>query len=57
MKGYLNNEKATKEVLDADGWLRSGDLGYRDQEGFFFFVDRIKEMIKYQGNQVGRKFR
>lgn len=52
MKGYLNNEAATSESLQADGWLKSGDLGYRDRDGDFFIVDRIKEMIKYQGNQV-----
>ncbi|XP_020708422.2 luciferin 4-monooxygenase [Athalia rosae] len=52
MKCYLNNEKATAEALPEDGWLRSGDLGYFDKDGDFFVVDRIKDMIKYQGNQV-----
>ncbi|XP_046425215.1 luciferin 4-monooxygenase-like isoform X1 [Neodiprion fabricii] len=52
MKGYLDNEEATSEALQTDGWLRSGDLGFYDRDGDFFIVDRLKEMIKYQGNQV-----
>ncbi|XP_046744725.1 luciferin 4-monooxygenase-like [Diprion similis] len=52
MKGYLDNEEATSEALQTDGWFRSGDLGFYDRDADFFIVDRIKEMIKYQGNQV-----
>jgi 4-coumarate--CoA ligase len=52
MKGYWKNEKATKEILGADGWLRTGDIAYVDQDGKFFIVDRIKELIKVKGNQV-----
>lgn len=52
MKGYVGDEKATAGILDSEGWLRSGDLGYIDDEGFLFFVERIKELIKYKGYQV-----
>ena len=47
--GYLNNEKATRETFDADGWLHTGDVGYVDREGFINITDRIKEMIKVKG--------
>lgn len=47
--GYLNNEKATHETFDADGWLHTGDVGYIDHEGFITITDRIKEMIKVKG--------
>ncbi|XP_058466106.1 uncharacterized protein LOC131439286 [Malaya genurostris] len=52
MKGYLNNEKETRSVIDADGWLHTGDTGYFDEDEDFFIVDRIKDLIKYKGFQV-----
>ncbi len=52
MKGYLNNEKATAETLTSDGWLKTGDIAYIDDEGFMYIVDRLKELIKYKGFQV-----
>jgi long-chain acyl-CoA synthetase len=44
MKGYWNNEKATKETIQ-DGWLHTGDLGWRDSEGYMHIVDRKKDVI------------
>ncbi|HEX2181518.1 MAG TPA: AMP-binding protein [Rubrobacteraceae bacterium] len=52
MKGYLNRPDATARALGADGWLRTGDLGYVDEEGYLHLVDRLKEMIKHRGIQI-----
>jgi acyl-CoA synthetase (AMP-forming)/AMP-acid ligase II len=52
MKGYLNKLEATAQTIDADGWLHTGDIGYADEDGHFFIVDRAKELIKYKGLQV-----
>lgn len=52
MQGYLNNPAATAAMLDADGWLRTGDIARIDADGYMFIVDRLKELIKYKGFQV-----
>lgn len=52
MKGYLNNEAATKETVVEGGWLRTGDIAHFDDEGFVYITDRLKELIKYKGFQV-----
>ncbi|XP_041018089.1 4-coumarate--CoA ligase-like 5 isoform X5 [Juglans microcarpa x Juglans regia] len=50
--GYFRNAEATASTLDSEGWLKTGDLCYIDDDGFIFVVDRLKELIKYKGYQV-----
>ncbi|XP_012538742.2 probable 4-coumarate--CoA ligase 3 [Monomorium pharaonis] len=52
MKGYLNDEVATKNTLTEDGWLKTGDVAYFDEDFDFFITDRLKELIKVKGFQV-----
>ena len=46
MKGYLNKPKETAQVLDADGFYHTGDVGYQDEDGHFFITDRLKDLFK-----------
>lgn len=52
MRGYLNRPEATAQSLDAEGWYHTGDIGYADDDGYFYVVDRLKELIKFSGYQV-----
>ena len=51
MKGYLNQPEETADTL-RNGWLRTGDVGYMDEEGHFFLVDRLKDLILCSGYNV-----
>ena len=51
MKGYYKDPKATKEAI-VDGWLHTGDLGRRDEEGYFYIVDRKKDMLISGGENI-----
>ncbi|KAF1920035.1 4-coumarate-CoA ligase-like protein [Ampelomyces quisqualis] len=51
-KGYLNNPEGTAHALTADGYFKTGDVGYQDKAGNFYITDRVKELIKYKGFQV-----
>jgi long-chain acyl-CoA synthetase len=52
MRGYWGNDKATRETIEPDGWLHSGDLARQDAEGYIFVVDRRKDMIITAGYNV-----
>ncbi|XP_063539128.1 uncharacterized protein LOC134748305 isoform X2 [Cydia strobilella] len=52
MKGYMGDPAASEALLDQEGYVRTGDIGHYDNEGAFYFVDRLKELIKYNGFQV-----
>ncbi|KAF7025870.1 hypothetical protein CFC21_038022 [Triticum aestivum] len=52
MTGYLGDDEANAASFDSEGWLKTGDLCYIDQDGFLFVVDRLKELIKYKAYQV-----
>lgn len=52
MLGYLNNPEAMAQMIEKDGWMHTGDIAYYDEDGYFFIVDRLKEIIRYNAYQV-----
>ncbi|KAJ1953151.1 hypothetical protein EC988_003154 [Linderina pennispora] len=52
MMGYLNNEQATADTIDTDGFLHTGDIGHIDEDRFVYVTDRKKELIKFNGFQI-----
>ena len=52
MKAYWNLAEATKDAIDHDGWLRTGDAGYLDEDGYLYIHDRVKDMIISGGENV-----
>ncbi len=52
MQGYWQNKEETDKVLSSDGWLKTGDVGYVDEEGYIFIVDRKKDMVISGGENI-----
>jgi acyl-CoA synthetase (AMP-forming)/AMP-acid ligase II len=52
MKGYFDDPERTAEARDDEGWLRTGDLGVMDEDGYLALIGRIKEMIRVGGENV-----
>jgi long-chain acyl-CoA synthetase len=52
MAGYYHDAERTSQVLSSDGWLATGDLGYRDADGFYFITGRLKELIIKGGENI-----
>lgn len=49
MQGYIGPQTLTDEAISADGFMKTGDIGFIDRQGFIFLIDRAKEMIKVKG--------
>ncbi|KAE9548321.1 hypothetical protein FO519_008459, partial [Halicephalobus sp. NKZ332] len=52
MKGYFKDDEENSKILESSGWMKTGDVLYFDEDGFYFVVDRLKNMIKVNGIQV-----
>lgn len=48
----MGDQASSDALFDSEGYVRTGDIGYYDEEGYFYIVDRLKELIKYKGFQV-----
>jgi fatty-acyl-CoA synthase len=55
MKGYFNNEELTKKVIDKEGWLHTGDIGFVDDEGYYHVCGRLKDIIIRGGENINPK--
>jgi len=55
MQGYYKNPEATRGVLSPDGWLRTGDLGFVDAEGYVVITGRLKDVIIRKGENISAK--
>jgi long-chain acyl-CoA synthetase len=53
MKGYWRNEAKTKQAFTADGWYRTGDMGYKDEEGYIYLTGRADDIIVRGGENIG----
>jgi 4-coumarate--CoA ligase len=51
-KGYWKNDAATRDSITEDGYFKTGDIGFQDEQHNFYITDRVKELIKYKGFQV-----
>ena len=51
-KGYWRNDTATNDAITADGFFKTGDIGFQSEQHNFYITDRVKELIKYKGFQV-----
>ena len=52
MKGYYNNEEATREAINAEGWLRTGDIAVMDEDGYIDITGRIRDMVIRGGENI-----
>ena len=52
MSGYWRDEEKTQQTIDKDGWLHTGDLGYRDEDGYYYLAGRSKDIIKRAGEMI-----
>ena len=52
MKGYWNKPEATAKAITDDGWLKTGDAGYLDEDGYLYIHDRVKDMIVTGGENI-----
>ena len=48
----MNNQESSEQMIDSDGWLHKGDVGYYDKDEHFLIVDTLKDLIKFRGHQV-----